>query len=200
MSKDLIRYLDPKFKNHKDVIKLDDEIYLYKNFFKKDLIDLILEGLAPFDLNQSKKEHFNYEEGDISHLFTYGRISHDIGFYLLGFHDNIVNLIAPEYWTNKMNSLIRMLPGDLHEPTYTNFTPVEEVEIKIEYKICAFFGDFTGGEIYFPDRQIEYKPNSGDLIIFSSNPEYRNGVKKILSGVRYSYMDFMYQYPGLFIA
>ena len=46
--------------------------------------------------------------------------------------------------------------------------------------------DYDGGEIYFPNWDIEIKPKAGSLVIFPSNDEYVHGVKEIKNLNRYS--------------
>jgi hypothetical protein len=46
--------------------------------------------------------------------------------------------------------------------------------------------DYEGGEIYFPDLGLEYKPKAGDLVMFPDNPHFVHGVKPILSGTRFT--------------
>ncbi len=46
--------------------------------------------------------------------------------------------------------------------------------------------NYSGGEIYFPEYDIEIKPKAGDLICFPDNPNYVHGVKKVESGTRYT--------------
>lgn len=46
--------------------------------------------------------------------------------------------------------------------------------------------EYSGGEIYFPEIGLEFKPKPGDLLCFPDNPNFIHGVKKIESGVRYT--------------
>lgn len=46
--------------------------------------------------------------------------------------------------------------------------------------------DYSGGSIYFPDLEIEIQPKAGDLVCFPDTPDFVHGVKKILTGVRYT--------------
>lgn len=46
--------------------------------------------------------------------------------------------------------------------------------------------DYLGGEIYFPEYDISYKPEPGDLLTFPDNPDYVHGVKSISEGIRYT--------------
>jgi hypothetical protein len=46
--------------------------------------------------------------------------------------------------------------------------------------------DFGGGELYFPNQDIEIKPKSGCLAFFPGDRFYPHGVKKITSGERFT--------------
>jgi hypothetical protein len=46
--------------------------------------------------------------------------------------------------------------------------------------------DYDGGEIYFPEYDISYKPEPGDLLTFPDNPDYVHGVKAVAGGIRYT--------------
>lgn len=46
--------------------------------------------------------------------------------------------------------------------------------------------DYEGGQIYFPDLGLEYKPKAGDLVMFPDNPQFVHGVKPIISGTRFT--------------
>jgi predicted 2-oxoglutarate/Fe(II)-dependent dioxygenase YbiX len=50
--------------------------------------------------------------------------------------------------------------------------------------------DYQGGEIYFPIQNIEVKPNAGDAIFFPGDKNYLHGVKKIISGNRFTSTAF----------
>jgi len=46
--------------------------------------------------------------------------------------------------------------------------------------------DYLGGDIYFPELGISYKPEPGDLLCFPDNQDYVHGVKEIKDGIRYT--------------
>ena len=46
--------------------------------------------------------------------------------------------------------------------------------------------DYIGGDIYFPEYEMSFKPKPGDLLCFPDNPDYVHGVKPILDGIRYT--------------
>lgn len=46
--------------------------------------------------------------------------------------------------------------------------------------------DYEGGEIYFPELGVGFKPRPGDLLCFPDNPNFIHGVRNIESGIRYT--------------
>ena len=46
--------------------------------------------------------------------------------------------------------------------------------------------DYLGGDIYFPEYDMSFKPEPGDLLCFPDNENYVHGVKPILDGIRYT--------------
>ena len=50
--------------------------------------------------------------------------------------------------------------------------------------------DFWGGELYYPNLKIEYKPKAGDLVIHPGSEEYRHGVNDVTLGTRYIITSF----------
>lgn len=55
----------------------------------------------------------------------------------------------------------------------------------------ALNDDYTGGELYFwKDQAIELK--AGDVMVFPSNFLYPHEVKEVLTGIRYSYVSWVW--------
>lgn len=46
--------------------------------------------------------------------------------------------------------------------------------------------EYVGGDIYFPEYDISFKPEPGDLLCFPDNPSFIHGVKPITDGIRYT--------------
>lgn len=60
--------------------------------------------------------------------------------------------------------------------------------------------DYEGGEIGWPDYNLEIKPSAGDLVMFPANNSYLHYVNKVSSGVRYTMpmwytFDFGFKIP-----
>ncbi len=61
------------------------------------------------------------------------------------------------------------------------------------YNSILYLNDnYDGGELVFPDYEIEIKPKVGDFICFPSNSKYLHRVNKILSGTRYTMANGWY--------
>jgi hypothetical protein len=46
--------------------------------------------------------------------------------------------------------------------------------------------NYEGGELYFPDHNLEIKPEAGDYITWPGNRWYQHGVKEVTGGLRYT--------------
>jgi hypothetical protein len=46
--------------------------------------------------------------------------------------------------------------------------------------------NYSGGEIYFPQHNLELKPNAGTAVAFPGDEFYMHGVNEITEGVRYT--------------
>lgn len=49
-----------------------------------------------------------------------------------------------------------------------------------------FNDDYEGGEIWFPQQDITFKPQKGDVILFPSNYMYSHASLPVIDGVKYS--------------
>ena len=167
----------------------DERIYIYKNFLNINYYNIINKDLNSFKDEQWINVHYNYEIGDLpTNLIN--KLSPDIHNSLNYLWNEITNLVAPDYWPIKHFNFTRLLTGDK-----TNYTSIDENLInKPVHKVYYYAGDWTGGEILFGNKDKKYNPNANDLIIVDINIPI--SVNEVLSGVRYSYLDYLYQHPG----
>jgi predicted 2-oxoglutarate/Fe(II)-dependent dioxygenase YbiX len=49
---------------------------------------------------------------------------------------------------------------------------------------------YTGGEIYFPQHNLDISPGAGSLVVFEGSHEYLHGVREITSGDRFTILAF----------
>lgn len=50
--------------------------------------------------------------------------------------------------------------------------------------------NYVGGEIYWPNKNIEIKPKKGTLVIFPGTAEFLHGVRETTEGTRYTLPSF----------
>ena len=73
-----------------------------------------------------------------------------------------------------------------------SMTPINNFSsIFIEYAALTYLNDdYEGGEIYFPNFDLQIKPLPGELIFFPGTQHYMHGVNEIIAGNRYALMTF----------
>jgi len=63
----------------------------------------------------------------------------------------------------------------------------------VEYSSLFYINDdYEGGEIFFPDYNLEIKPEAGSVVFFPSNSKYIHCVKKVIKGDRYAVPSLWY--------
>ena len=61
----------------------------------------------------------------------------------------------------------------------------------VDYGSIMYLNDnYLGGELYFPEYDLEIQPESGMLVFFPSGKYYIHEVRQIFSGVRYTAPHF----------
>jgi hypothetical protein len=89
-------------------------------------------------------------------------------------------------------ALVRWLPGQYQNPHADKELHEGENRGKPNdfpyYDIAGLFylnDDYEGGELYFPNQGIQFKPKKGAAYFFPGDMNYIHGVTEVLSGIRY---------------
>ena len=89
-------------------------------------------------------------------------------------------------------ALVRWLPGQYQNPHADKELHEGENRGKPNdfpyYDIAGLFyinDDYEGGELYFPNQGIQFKPKRGAAYFFPGDMNYIHGVTKVISGIRY---------------
>jgi hypothetical protein len=89
-------------------------------------------------------------------------------------------------------ALVRWLPGQYQNPHADKELHEGENRGKPNdfpyYDIAGLFylnDDYEGGELYFPNQGIQFKPKRGAAYFFPGDMNYIHGVTEVLSGIRY---------------
>lgn len=88
----------------------------------------------------------------------------------------------------QVGNLHRTLPDgralDYHVDNY------DGPDIDNIFGVVLYLNDnYTGGEIHYPDLDIEYKPKAGDLVVHYAG--LLHGVKPVFGGTRYIFTSFV---------
>jgi hypothetical protein len=90
-------------------------------------------------------------------------------------------------------AMVRWLPGQLQMPHADKELHEGENRGKPNdfpyYDIAGLFyinDDYEGGELYFPNQNIQFKPKAGAAYFFPGDMNYIHGVTEITSGIRYT--------------
>lgn len=90
-------------------------------------------------------------------------------------------------------ALVRWLPGMFQHPHADKELHIGEDKGKPNdfpyYDLAGLFyinDDYEGGELYFPNQGIQFKPKRGAAYFFPGDLNYIHGVTEITSGIRYT--------------
>jgi predicted 2-oxoglutarate/Fe(II)-dependent dioxygenase YbiX len=90
-------------------------------------------------------------------------------------------------------AMVRWLPGQLQMPhadkeLHTGPDAGQPNDFPY-YDLAGLFyinDDYEGGELYFPNQGIQFKPKAGAAYFFPGDKNYIHGVTEIKSGIRYT--------------
>lgn len=209
------------FKDNPNIEQIGTNVFVYRNFVPEELVKTINDKMATYEL-----EDYKIQNGEVA-INWYSEKSSKLTPELFPVWDMITELLAPEHCIHPNLSLLAMRPGDtmfvhsdspgrdmeedLTQPDRWNTCCI------IEYGVCVYFGDYEGGEIYYPNISakdgstlinhdtdpdcLTYAAKPGDLVIHGSTHPWEHGVREVKSGIRYCYSNFSvfsHENPGTF--
>lgn len=187
-----LNYEMPRLLTHSNMIKIFEGIYLYKNVLPKNVQDeylLFLNSLS----EKEWRQHGNYKINDLpDDSFAIDKVSPYYDKMEIA-NDIILEISAPEYWTVSFNFANRLRVGDKQDIHEGNFLHHKK-EFNLDYVATLPFGNWVGGNVFFPEKNIEVEVKSGDLLIF--NADYRVGIRDIENGIRYSNLVYLIKIPA----
>jgi hypothetical protein len=198
-----------KLSSYIDAYGTPSGIFLFKNFIPEDLMLDMQKEIEQEDYRDS----FKYE-GTLISWYTNKMTPRPKR--LLEFWELISELLYPHYVIHPSQSILNVRPGDGGMFTHSDSPGKNQCHrlsqddkyatcCLIDYGVVAYFGNFIGGKIFYPDintdgtvktddnrypGQFEYQPERGDLIIHSAFDPYSHGVQEVESGVRYAFSNF----------
>ena len=161
-----------------------DLIKVYPNFISLEVAKIICDYSKKTDSSFFKYEHIDYFK-----IQTFQEISkNDVN--VISLLQNVAkkayNQILEDYEGPFQDFLerkthISKFDIDADMPAHFDTSRPNDIATLIYLN-----DNYGGGEIYFPDHDIEIKPKTGDMIAFPDNPSFMHGVKKITGSNRYA--------------
>jgi hypothetical protein len=175
------------FTDNPNLIKLDEKIFWYKNFLSKEEVDRINNIVKDTSLG----DHW-FEEIEFKVTPTIPE--------LMDTWNKVSEFLQPTHVIHPLLSMIyfgegkQMLPhcdspGEDHAEELT-VPDVWSTCCLLDYGVITYFGEFTGGELYYPNQDIVIPVQPGDLVIHGALKSHSHGVKPVTSGMRYAYSNF----------
>jgi hypothetical protein len=185
-------------------------IFVFKNYIKNDLIEKIEKFLNTNSNNPSVDPYnlINWYENRLS------KSPPD----LFEVWEETSKLLAPDWVMHPQKTILTAKPGDegmfVHSDSpgkgqchLLSQNDVWSTCCELDYGIVVYFGDYEGGEIFYPDINpdgtrkdawqlinnpecLEYKPEKGDVVIHCAFDPYSHGVRNVTSGIRYAFSNF----------
>ena len=210
------------FRKNQNIKELAPKLFIYKNFIKGDLLKKINSILKKHLKDSNIQHNQDWYNSRVTSLIPE---MHEVW-------EKASELIYPELSMHPQLSLLRSkigqpgmyhhadAPGAVHEdcgPVCGTCDIASKVLIspdrwgtccRLHYGLIIYFGDFEGGEVYYPNfnNKLEFvgeflpfhnneellvKPENGDLIIHGSHGDYCHGVREVTSGVRFAFSNFV---------
>lgn len=170
--------------NNSSFTKIENKIFIKKNFISEEEYSNLI-----FDAENLSEDKWNTHPTD----------SHEDGMISINLHttmpisQRLIDSIIPKYWINEHKTINRISPN--HEPSKFGWDSWNVAD----YLAVFYFGNFEGGNLkcFKSDLETEY-----DLINIETNTLYllpiTNGEKyqseKVKSGIKYSWVDWVYHH------
>lgn len=194
----------------KDKIYLDEKIWYIEDFISKEdvefinSIDYLKENtghrvqsslrhpLYHVERNLTDEEQANVKRWDKIWLKFKDDIKNIFNNNNEYFRDTgNVDIIIYDPLLNDDNNEYAMDPHHDNDEGYVDHDGVEAIVTK--GIVLYLTDDYEGGEIFYLDKDIKFKPKSGTLICHSGDKDYRHAVLKFTGGQRIIWAGFVYK-------
>jgi hypothetical protein len=183
-------------------------VFVIKNALDRNLVKKINDGLKSLP-----EKNGIYDKGLISWYSE--KIAEGVD-GTIELWEAISEILAPNWVIHPTNNFLAVRPGDngmfIHSDSpgkgschLLSQTDLWSTCCELDYGVIAYFGDYEGGEIFYPGVNpdgtlksvenydgscLEYAPENGDIVIHSAFDPYGHGVREVTSGIRYAFSNF----------
>lgn len=188
-----------------------DEILIIRNFMSEEEFESVWKVINETPENDwfvHYREHLKqfclekFGRDDVENLVAEGKYE-----ITLGWDDKNLDLAGTELarsLQSKFHKLLEQADPDLQLAGFGTLQRMQEgVELKshtdqhtdpsIRYAVILYLNDdYSGGSLFFKNKDIDVRPRPRDLLIFPGNEEYEHGVRHVGPGpVRYVVVGFV---------
>lgn len=183
---DYSMYNVSQVKLHPNYHQVEENIHVIKNFTTQEERDWFLniaQSAEEDDWGKDDREWWNKKilfigEKNLNHpiLITVMQRIKDL-------FDDKIN----ESWAfGGSSSIHRMQEGEAMFVHADNPSGTHRENNYVQFGLVLYHNDFDGGEVIYPELNLEYKPSAGDLLMHPGTTKYTHGTKPVLNGsVRY---------------
>jgi hypothetical protein len=161
-----------------------DKILKIDSIASKDELDFIVSSVANIDVwDIDNQPHvWTNRVSDPDKLFEHANQAYAlIEEIQLRFMDEVTKFYNVKV-EDPRPSIARWFVGNSQEP-HADKTHYPDYDIG---SVIYLNNEYEGGEIYFPQHNIELRPVAGNAIAFPGDEYYMHGVREIVSGFRYT--------------
>lgn len=174
--------------------EIGNEIYVYKNFLSKEFCENLVNEIEKIDDDQwdliGESGRYFSKPGTVNFEPIYEKIISTIGLeegFSINHGSRALKMIKNSYMAPHADNIeYDSLAKQAEE--YVEGEPYELRE-NTNYGMVIYLNDFEGGELEYTQQNVIYKPSIGDFVIHSAKEHCTHGVKTVLSEVRYSYSN-----------
>lgn len=180
----------PRFdlvRSHPNYIQIEENIHVIKNFLTEEDLNWFSQLIKDIESKEwdrddrywwdKRKYTLSYENANSP---TTRRVVHRIR--------SLIN--EKELFIRDDLTAIHIInPGEegmfLHcdNPIYEDYEIDDSqklhVNLGLQYAIILYLNDFEGGEVYYPNLGLQYKPEKGDALWHPGNKKYTHGVMPV---------------------
>jgi len=197
--------------NNFEIKKIDDNIILVENFISKEEIKDIFNIINSIDEEDWRIEYlgnlknFCFEKfgrDDVENLVAEGKFE-----ITQNWEDKNFNILHTEIQLKiykRLGDLVKKADQSLDLSGFATIQRMQEgVELKphtdqdtdpsIRYAAILYLNEeYSNGELFFSNHNIELKPKPGSLLLFPGTKDYNHGVRHVGPGpIRYVLVGFI---------
>jgi hypothetical protein len=194
-----------------DIEKINEDIILVKNFISKEELQFIFDIINSTTEDDWRIEYLSnlknfcmekFGRDDVDNLVAEGKFEitqnwEDKNFNILHtdvqkiIYDRLNELVTaakPEWMLSGFATIQRMQEG-VELKSHTD----QDTDPSIRYATILYLNDeYNDGEVFFPNFDIELRPEPTSLLLFPGTKEYEHGVRHVGTGpIRYVLVGFI---------